>query len=78
MTGYLGKSTLAGHGWSAPSPMSDRFLLLHGALSAADHVAPLSDVLSESAAVHVLEWPGHGTTPLGDAAFSVDGFVQVL
>lgn len=56
-------------------------LVVHGALGSGAQMEPLADACRASnafAAVDVLELPGHGNTPLGDAAFSMPRFAEVI
>jgi pimeloyl-ACP methyl ester carboxylesterase len=57
-------------------------LIVHGALGSAEQMAPVADAARAHemfAAVDVLELPGHGRTPaLGDAAFSMPAFADVI
>lgn len=56
-----------------------KIVLLHGALGAADQIKPLAEELQkEGFTPEVLELPGHGKTPLGEAEFSVQGFADWL
>lgn len=41
-------------------------------------MAPVADALRTIGDVHVLEFPGHGTTALGTTPFSIEGFTQVV
>lgn len=51
-------------------------LLLHGALGAGDQFAALAPLLADRFDVHSLEFEGHGTTPLRDRPFSMEGFAE--
>jgi pimeloyl-ACP methyl ester carboxylesterase len=55
-------------------------VLLHGALGDAGQLAPLSDrlVAAGSTAPLLLELPGHGVTPSGDAPFRIESFAAAV
>lgn len=50
--------------------------LLHGALGCATQLEPLAQSLHSAGDVRVLEFAGHGRTPLGQRPFSIDGFAD--
>lgn len=53
-------------------------LLIHGALGAADQLAPLAAAFSDAFDVNVLELPGHGrSSPTGDD-FTMDAFADAV
>lgn len=61
----------------APEPLP-KLLLIHGALGAADQLAPLAAALGAAFTVEVLELPGHGrTAPLG-STFGMDAFCAAI
>ncbi len=49
-------------------------LLVHGALGAADQLAPLAEALAPRFAVQVLELPGHGRTPAASGTMRMADF----
>lgn len=49
-------------------------LLLHGALGAADQLAPLASALAERFTPIVVEFEGHGRTPAPDRPFRMENF----
>jgi pimeloyl-ACP methyl ester carboxylesterase len=51
-------------------------ILLHGALGARDQFAALAPLLADTFDVHTVEFEGHGTTPLRDRPFSMEGFAE--
>jgi len=53
-------------------------VLLHGALGAAEQLAPLAECLSESRRVHVVELEGHGRTPSAPSTrgYAMERFVE--
>jgi pimeloyl-ACP methyl ester carboxylesterase len=53
-------------------------LILHGALGSATQMRPIAEALDALGRTRVLEFPGHGATPLGDAAFTLDAFADWL
>lgn len=53
-------------------------ILLHGAIGAAEQLAPLSARLGDDFDVHPPELPGHGDEPLGDRKFALKTFVEYL
>jgi len=55
-------------------------ILLHGALGDGRQLALLADRLVDAGVqgVTTLELPGHGTTPLTDASFAIEGFAQAV
>lgn len=64
-----------------PAPTHPPILLLHGALGAASTLAPLADALraADVGAVHALEFPGHGDSPLPDGApFGIAPFADAV
>lgn len=55
--------------------MASVYVLLHGALGAADQLAPLAERLGAQHAVHVMELAGHGRTP-ANGPFTMTRFVD--
>jgi pimeloyl-ACP methyl ester carboxylesterase len=55
--------------------MDQPLILIHGALGAADQLAPLSEALPGA---RVLELEGHGETPSPHTHFSIDQFAEQL
>lgn len=53
-------------------------LLLHGALGAADQLAPLAAGLAADFDVRVLEFPGHGRTAAPAGPFAMEGFQDAI
>lgn len=53
-------------------------LLAHGALGSAETMQPLAAAFAALGDVTVLEFPGHGRTPLGDAPFSMETFASTI
>lgn len=53
-------------------------LVLHGALGAAEQMRPVADALGELGPVRLVEFAGHGATPLGEGAFGIAGFRDAL
>ena len=55
-------------------------LLLHGAIGDGRQLAPLADRLTDGGVGRPLlvEFPGHGTTPLGSCDFGIDGFARFV
>lgn len=54
-------------------------ILLHGAIGAADQLAPLVNELTKSYSVHTIQFAGHGGSPMPDDEFSIELFAgQVL
>lgn len=51
-------------------------LLLHGAIGAADQLAPLDEALSASYHTHRFSFSGHGGKPASDNGFSIPLFAQ--
>lgn len=52
-----------------------QILLLHGAIGAADQLAPLAGALAELGSVNTLSFSGHGGKPLPEA-FSIEAFAD--
>jgi len=51
------------------------YVLLHGALGAADQMAPLAERLAARGRVHVVEFAGHGATPGDGRPYAMADFV---
>jgi pimeloyl-ACP methyl ester carboxylesterase len=51
-------------------------LLIHGALGAAEQVAPLQTELGSSHLAHLVELEGHGQTPTDASGYEIDRFVR--
>lgn len=63
---------------AAPGPTSRPLLVLHGALGSGAQMAPIASALGATATM-VVEWPGHGRTPLAeDASFAMPRFADHL
>lgn len=64
------------------APSAPTVLVVHGALGSARQMRPVADALRAQdryAAVHTVELPGHGDSPLPPAmAFSMDTFARAL
>lgn len=57
-----------------PSPI----LLLHGALGSANQMQPFAEYLSQSRAVFVYEFPGHGGQPIPDHGYDLNDMTKAL
>lgn len=59
-----------------PAP---QIVVIHGALGSAEQMLPITSELARLGTVHNVQLPGHGDTPLSDAAaFSITGFAESL
>lgn len=58
--------------------MPDPLLLIHGALQDETAFAHLLPHLAGRFDLHTLTFPGHGSRPLGDTAFGIEGFAQAV
>ncbi|SFM61216.1 Esterase/lipase [Chitinophaga sp. YR627] len=56
--------------------MKPSMLLLHGAIGASIQLQPLAESLKAHYDVHLLDFPGHGGTPLPDQPFSIALFAD--
>lgn len=56
----------------------DALLLLHGALGAKSQFAPLRTLLEEAFDLHVMDFEGHGDSPMEGEHFSTESFAENL
>lgn len=55
-----------------------KLLLLHGALGAKEQLLPLAKIANAFGEVHILEFSGHGETPINPKGFSIEVFADEI
>lgn len=58
--------------------MTAPILLLHGALGSAQQMEPFAEHLSQTRAVYVYNFPGHGGQPIPDTGYDLNEMVEAL